>query len=477
MRYIQGQNRTQSTLFPEVMDDFIAEDNAVRLIDAWVDSLDLSELGFAYAEPKQTGRKPYNPSDLLKLYVYGYLKRIRSSRRLEVETHRNVELMWLIQMLRPDFKTIADFRKDNSKAIRKLFHEFNLFCRKLGLFGLDLIAIDGSKFSAVNHSSKAYSQNKLKKEIERRDEQIDNYLRRLDEYDHEENDIQNPSADQIKAVLVELKSRREILISFQQDLEKSGTTQIALTDPDSRMMKSDHGGRDMCYNIQLAVDRKHKLIASYEVTNDVMDQHQLAAMSKKVKDEFQLPELSVVADAGYFSKLEIKKCVDADVKCYIPEPVNPPQKKRRNLYLEDRFEYEPSHNFYTCPARQHLLPTYKCCKNNKQGTKYGTRACSECPVKEKCTTSKYGRFIYRWEHESIIEQMRKRIQENPQIMPERKKIVEHPFGTIKHAYGYRHFLCRGIKKTSTEMGLTALVYNLMRTINILGVKELINALA
>jgi len=289
MRYVQGHDRHQSTLFPAVLDDYVSEDNPVRFIDYFVsEELDLVELGFTYSEPKITGRKPYNPADMLKLYLYGYLNRIRSSRRLEAETHKNIELMWLVRSLHPDHKTISDFRKDNKKALRNVCRAFTLFCRELGLFDLEFFAIDGSKFSAVAHSSKAFTKNRLAELVKKIDQHIDEYLQTLDHNDDDEKDVAKPTAEELQQKIDKLKERRKVYESYQQKLEKSGETQIVLTDPDSRLMRTGHKGWDVCYNAQIAVDKKYKLIADYDVTNDANDMHQLLNMTDRLKSSFDL---------------------------------------------------------------------------------------------------------------------------------------------------------------------------------------------
>jgi len=317
MRYIQGQNREQTTLLPPSLDEYVSEDNPVRVIDAFVDTIDMSKLEFSHATPKVMGRTPYNPADILKLYIYGYLHRIRSSRRLEEETYRNIELMWLLRLLHPDFKTIADFRKDNKKALKGVFHEFSLLCRKLNLFGLQLFGIDGSKFAAVNHTNRVYNKSKLDSIIKNIDTRIDEYLKSLEQGDHAEKEISPISPEQIQQSIKELKEKRQSYQTLQQKLEESGETQVALTDPDSRFMRDGHKGRDVCYNVQVAVDHKHKLIAEFEITNDQNDVNQLLPMTTKLKKEYKLECFESIADAGYFNKDAIKQCVDQKIFCYI----------------------------------------------------------------------------------------------------------------------------------------------------------------
>ena len=474
MRYVNGQDREQTTLFPATLDEYITDDNTVRVIDAFVETLDLVELGFAYSQPKDTGRKAYNPADMLRLYLYGYLYRVRSSRRLEAETHKNVEVMWLLRMLRPDFKTIADFRKDNKKAIRNACREFTLLCRKLDLFGLELFGIDGSKFSAVNHNHKAFTKEKLTKLLEKIDEKIDNFLQTLEKGDDNENEIDKPTADQLEQKIKDLKKRKQTYESYQEQLEKSNESQIVLTDPDSRLMRTSHNGRDVCYNVQIAVDNKFKLIAVADVTNDANDMHQLSNMTDNVKKTFDLENFKAVADIGYFEKSEIKKCHNNGVDCYVPEPKSPNHKLDK--FTNKDFQYDAKGDYYTCPAGQNLKPGG--IRKDRMEVYYKTSACKACPIKIKCTNAKSGRrIIYRWEHQKVIEDMQHKLKQNPQYMDERRNIAEHPFGTMKRAFGFTHFLCKGLDMVNTEMNLSVIAYNMRRVINIVGVKELISALA
>lgn len=476
MDYIQGLDRKQATMFPTIMDDYIAEDNPVRFIDAYVDSLNFVELGFRYAEPAATGRKPYNPADLTKLYLYGYINQPRSSRRLEKEAHKNIELMWLLRGLKPDFKTIADFRKDNGKAIRKVCREFIFYCRELELFSLELVGIDGSKFTAVNHTQKSYTKTTLQKLITDIDKSIDGYLQELEKNDKNEKEVNKPTANELKDKINQLKSQKEKYNHYKKKLDETGESQISLTDPDSRIMRTGHNGRDVCYNTQFAVDSKNSIIVNYDVTNDKNDYHQLDKITSSIKEQFQLDELEIVADLGYFEKNEIKKCHDNKVKCYIPE-----DRKSKNhklgLYTNKDFKYNSNDDYYICPAGQKLIWTKYRKRNNKRDKVYWTQACRLCKKKSKCTTAQDIRCLYRWEHEDIIDQMNKRVKENPEIIKKRKEIVEHPFGTIKHSMGHSYFLCRGLDMVKTEMSLSVLAYNIKRAINIFGVKELKIALA
>lgn len=473
MSYITGYSREQITMFPEVIDDYILEDNPVRFIDVYVDSINLVELDFTYAETKETGRPPYNPADLLKLYIYGYLNRIRSSRQLEKATHCNIELMWLLRKLYPDFKTIADFRKDNVKSLKRVCREFTLFCKRLELFGRELIAIDGSKFGAVNSNSRSFTRKKIEKINERIDSEIDTYLKELDRNDDNERDVKNPTAEELNKKIEVLKMRKERLLETNNHLECSKEQQINLTDPDSRMMHSSRG-KDVSYNVQIVTDSKNKLIAVHEVTNDKTDYNQLANMAIKAKEFLGVENLKALSDAGYYNDMNIKKCHDENIECYISKP-NKSINKDLGLYTKDDFCYDSSDDTYICPASQKLLYRRNLNKGDKVLKIYETDSCKSCDLKPKCTKCKRNRLIYRWEYEVIREQMEQRIIMNKTLLNQRKSLVEHPFGTIKHWMGYGSFLTRGLEKVSAEMSLTVLTYNLKRAITIIGIKKLVQA--
>jgi transposase len=473
MRYIQGTDRQQTTLLPERVDDYISENNPVRFIDAFVDGLDLQKLDFKYSETKVTGRMPYNPADLLKLYTYGYLNKLRSSRRLEKSTHQNIELIWLLHKLHPDFKTIADFRKDNLQPIKQVCREFTLLCKKLDLFGCELIAIDGSKFSAVNSNSRNFTKNKLQKLILKVDEQIDVYLKELDLGDRSEQNVKTPSTEELNKKIEQLRTRKDKYQGLQQQLAKSEDTQVSLTDPDSRMMKT-HTGRDVAYNVQIVTDSKNKLILDYEVTNDECDQKQLSAVAIKAKGLLGVETISAVADAGYWERNNIKTCHEEKIECYVPKPEKSHNKKL-GLYTKGDFQYDPAADCYRCPAGQTLTHRGVRMKNGFEEKVYTTSACYQCPSKSKCSRNKHPRCIFRWVHEDVMEQLDQRMKDHPEIIKLRKALVEHPFGTLKHWMDHGYFLMRGKPKVSAEMALSVLSYNLKRVLNIKDFKELMVA--
>jgi transposase len=474
MGYIEGEDRKQTVLFPEVLEDYVSEENPVRFIDVFIEGLDLSEMGFGRAIPKETGRPPYDPGDLLRLYVYGYLNRTRSSRQLEKEAGRNVELMWLMRKLRPDFKTIADFRKDNPQALKKVCREFTLWCKRLELFGGELVAIDGSKFGAVNSPKRNFTEKKLRRMIREIDDKIDQYLKDLDRQDKQEAGPQSLSREQLKEKIERYKERRAQYEQLKSDLEHSGESQISLTDPESRSMRVGHGV-EVSYNVQIVVDQKNKLLVEHEVTNEVIDLGQLSTMAKKAKETLGVEALEVVADRGYYNGEEVKACEQSGITAYVPKS-NTSSNLKRGLFTKEDFIYEPDKDCYRCPAGKELSYRYQTLEQGRQMRTYQISGCKSCGLKSKCSINKKGiRAIKRWVDEAILEAMARRIAENPEKIELRKNLAEHPFGTIKRAMNQGYFLMRGLTKVGTEVSLTILAYNLKRVINILGVRTMVEA--
>lgn len=475
--YITGTDRAQTFLLPERVEEYVGDDNPVRFLDAYVDSLDLVALGFDHALPNKTGRPAYHPADLIKLYLYGYLNKIRSSRHLEAATHKNLELIWLIRKLHPDFKTVADFRKNNLKALKRSCREFTLLCKKLDLFGRELIAIDGSKLKAVNSHKRNYNKDGLKRMLEKVDQKITAYLKDLDKQDEVEAEVSKPEHDELKEQIKTLAARKQEIEELQQQLEQSGGLQISLTDPDSRNMRTADGGNDLCYNVQLVTDSKHKLIVTHEVTNDTNDLNQLHNMAVQAKEILEVEQIDATADKGYFNTEEIKKCSDDHINCYVPQP-RQSQNRKLGLFTDKQFHYHTENDQYICLAQQVLTFRFECQKGGRTVRVYEASACKQCPLKTQCTQSKNNnRRIYRWVHQHIIEEMLERMTQQPDKVKKRKELVEHPFGTIKHWMDQSYFLTKGLEKVATEMALTVLVYNIKRVTNILGVKELIAKLA
>ena len=473
--YISGSDRSQTVMFPPLVDDYVSNDNPVRFIEAYVENLDLSELGFTHSVPKLTGRPSYAPSDLLKLYIYGYLKKIRSSRQLAQLTQLNVEVFWLLKKLNPDFRTIADFRKDNIVGIKKVCQEFTLLCKRLNLFGGELVAVDGSKFCAVNHNSKVLSAKDITILIKQIDENIEEYFINLEKHDTTEEPIEQTNTDELNAAILKLKDHRESLSRLQESLKESGETQIAITDPDCKKMRTGHQGIDMCYNVQISVDSKHKLIVAHDVTSDSNDLNQLATMAEQSKGILEVETLELTADKGYFNEEQIAQCEVNNIKCYIPVPDNS-RNKSKGLFTYKDFIYDEKSDLYDCPGKEKLLPTIEVTKHGKPTVIYRTKACKTCKLKSKCTTSKEGRRIYRNNYKEIIEAMQKRMKENPSVGQQRKSIVEHPFGTLKHTMGHSYFLMKGKEKVSAEMSMSVLIYNMKRVMNIIGISTLLELL-
>ncbi len=492
-RFIEGENRFQSTLFPESLEDYIAEDNSIRVIDAFVDKLDLKDLGFARAEPSDTGRPGYMPATMLKIYVYGYLNRIQSSRRLERESYRNVELIWLTGRLMPDFKTIADFRKDNRKAIRRVCTEFVGVCRELALFSATLVAIDGSKFKAVNSRDKNFTRNSIQRRLKKTQANIDRYLAKLDAVDKEEPEIREVTAEELKQKIASMEAKMEELQGYEAEVEAHPDKQVSLTDPDCRSMMKAGGGSTVGYNVQTAVDSKHHLIVAHEVTNAPSDRSQLCSMAVQAREALTAPAqqqitadgepdqaadnqqaLMVVADPGYYKGEEIVDCYEAGITALVPK-TNTSGSKAKGRYSKADFRYDAKVNEYICPAGERLTHRYDSVEEGKTLGVYWTTRCSECPLKADCTTGKERR-IKRWEKEHILEAADALLKKNPDAMRQRKRLVEHPYGTIKHWMGSTHFLMRQLPNVQAEMSLHVLAYNLRRAINILGVPRIMQQL-
>ena len=470
--FIEGENRFQATLFPEQLDDYIAEDNSVRVIDVFIDGIDLSGMGFKTV-PESLGRPAYHPATLLKLYVYGYLNRVLSTRRLEREAGRNVELMWLLGRLTPDFKTIADFRKDNTKAVRLVCREFVMICRKLDLFSEAFVAIDGSKFKAVNNRDRNFTRAKLKRRLEDIDKSIDRYLAQIESADRLEASIAKSKTERLENKISKLKKEIERLNDIEVQLQATPDQQISLTDPDSRSMKS-RGAGIVGYNVQAAVDTKHHLIIAHEVTNTSTDRAQLENVSMQAKEAIATDELSVVADRGYYSGEEIKACDDADIKVYLPK-CQTSGNQSKGLFGKRDFIYQPEADAYECPAGERAIYRFTRQEKGKNIRRYWSSACPHCSLKPQCTTG-VNRRISRWEHEDVLDAVEGRINQEPERMAARRNTVEHPFGTLKCWMGYTHFQTRTLEHVSTEMSLHVLAYNLKRMMNIFGVSGLIKAI-
>ncbi len=485
MPHLQGTARDAVCHFPPTLDEYITPDNPVRFIDAFVDQLDLQGLGFQRAVANPLGRPAYAPGDLLKLYLYGYLNRIRSSRHLEREARRNVEVMWLLKKLTPDFKTIADFRKDHHTLFKSIFRQFTLLCQELNLFGGELVAVDGSKFKAVNNPGRNFTQPKLQRLLHEVETKINRYLQELDHGDQEESAAATARAPhrrtkltetQLHAKIEHLQQRRGRYRALLKTLEASGQSQISLTDPDSRSMPKSPK-IPVGYNAQIAVDSKHHLIVEQDVTNAVNDNNQerLSTIAQAAQATLGVEHLEVVADRGYYDGEQVKACEDKGLTCYIEKPLTSANAKR-GLFSKEDFTYDARKDCYVCPAGQELRFHFETTELNRRIRYYWTTACRTCPLRPQCTREPERRRITRWVHEHLLEAMSERVRAHPEKVAQRKEIVEHPFGTLKHWWDQSHFLMRGLKKVRGEFSLSTLVYNLRRVLNIVGVKKLMEAL-
>jgi transposase len=455
--------------------DFVGEDNPLRVIEAFVEELDLHEMGFEGAEPASTGRPAYHPAVLLKLYIYGYLNRIPSSRRLEREAQRNVELMWLTGRLAPDFKTIADFRRDNATGIRNVCRRFVALCRELKLFTQAVVAVDGSKFKAVNSRDRNFTPAKLDKRQQQIEHSIQRYLDALETADRTRPTELQAKTEHIHDKLKALREQMQRMDHLRERLSRIPEGQLSLTDPDARSMISQAKGSGLVgYNVQTAVDTKHHLIVAHEVTNVGTDRGQLSAMALAARDAMGKKRLRALADRGYYNGPQIKACADAGITPLVPKPMtsNP---KAQGRFGKDDFIYIAKDDEYLCPAGQRAIRRFTSCEPQRTDHVYWSSACPQCPMKDKCTPGEYRR-IRRWEHEAVLDAMQRRLEREPKLMTLRRSTVEHVFGTLKHWMGSTHFLTRGLERVGTEMSLLVLAYNLKRVLNILGIAKTMKAM-
>jgi transposase len=475
-RFVEGTDRGQSTLFPECLEDWIDENNPVRVIDVFVDELDLAELGFDGVAPEVTGRPAYHPSVLLKLYIYGYLNRVQSSRRLEHEALRNVEVMWLTSRLVPDHKTIADFRKDNGRAIRQVCSRFIALCRTMGLLTEASVAIDGSKFKAVNNRDKNFTRAKMDRRLAQIEESVARYLQQLDTADRQEpSEALKTKTNRLKDKIAQLKEQMQHLKRLQVQMLAAPDQQISLTDPDARSMAtSGRGSGVVGYNVQVAVETKHHLIIAHEVINEGSDRAQLSPMAKAAKAALRVEKLDAVADRGYFSGEEILACDNAGITVTLPKPMTSGIIARGRFGKQD-FRYVAEQDVYICPAGESLPYRYTNEEHGMLLRRYWTNACQGCALKQTCTSGKERR-ITRWEHEQVLEAVQRRLDEHPEKMRQRRETVEHPFGTIKARMGATHFLMKTLPRVASEMALHVLAYNMTRVMSIMGVRPLMAAI-
>jgi transposase len=473
-RFVEGADRRQTMLLPDYVDDYVTEENPVRAVDAFVDALDLAALGFE-AVPKATGRPAYHPATLLKIYIYGYLNRIPSSRRLERETQRNLELIWLTGKLTPDFKTIADFRKDNGPAIRATCRQFVLLCRKIGLLTEAAVAVDGSKFKAVNNRDKNFTPYKLQKRIEQIEASITRYLAAMETADRHDDEVLKAKSARLKEKIASLREQVQHFRDMEPAVQAAPDQQISLTDPDARSMATSGRGTGIVgYNVQAAVDTKHHLIVAHEVTNIGSDRAQLSTMAEQACEAMGQAALTVIADRGYFDGEELVACDRAGMTPLVPKPMTSGAKADGRFGKQD-FIYLPEQDAYRCPAGETMRWWFnRIDETGKLLRHYWTTKCPDCPIKAQCTPAKMRR-ITRWEHEGVLDAMQRRLDQRPDTMRIRRQTAEHPFGTLKAWMGATHFLTRTLKRVRTEMSLQVLAYNLKRVITIKGVGALISA--
>ena len=473
MTHITGHDRSQTLLLPESLDDYVGPENPVRFIEAFVDGLDLAAAGFGRVQPKATGRPGYAPADLLKRDVYGYLNRVRSSRRLEAETHRNIEVIWLLRHLKPDFKTIADFRRDNRNAFRPVFRQFVLLCRQLDLFGRELLAVDGTRIKAVNNKDRNFTRASLTEFIRLADAKLDDYLQRLDSSDAAEATTGGSRVKNLAQKIAAVGARRARCKEMLAELDRTGEDQISLTDPDSRAMAA-HTRVGVGYNVQVAVDTKHKLIVEQQVTNQVVDMGLLTQTAEPAKEVLGVETIAVVADKGYFKIEDIEACEKAGIVPYVPRPQRGPS-VRAGLFRKDEFRYDPDGDSYVCPVGRHLYPyTSSLLRDLKKINYVNKLACDDCTLRPRCTGGRF-RSVSRLENEAVLDRMQARLAAHPQVLDQRRETVEHPFGTIKQWMYQGAFLMRGLEKVRGEFSLTALAYNLRRALNLVGFTELMAA--
>lgn len=477
MSNVQGFSRDQISFQLLSLDELIDQENPVRAIDAFVDSLCLADLGIKDYQKHRPGQQPYERKDLLKLFIYGYFNKIRSSRCLETECKRNIELIWLVNGIRPDHGTISLFLKDNRKGFKQVMRTFTCLLKGWGLIDGKLVAIDGTKITAQNSKSNYISRNKLIKKLNYYDEKIDQYLERLEEEAAKEDELIEETVSSIKTKIKKYEKKRKRLRALEKEMTKDGKKQLTVTDPDSRAMKNN-GKIDVAYNMQAAVDNHHKLIVTLDVVNEVNDQSQLSPMVSQINDLLSTnSERVMLADTGYYNAEEIKACLDAGNTLYL-KPQKVKSLSGNPTFSKDNFHYQPLTDTYLCP-QGHELPYME--NTSKNGLKYkkyiGGDVCLTCPMYGICTKAKKGRSIQRWEHEEVLEKLKEETQANNDIYKKRSHIVEHPFGTIKRSFGYTYFLGKGLDSVKAEGALIGIAYNFKRLTTIKKVSEIVALLA
>jgi len=479
--HVNGTHRDQTVLFPDTIDKYVDKENPVRFIDAFVESLNMEKLGFKHSIPAETGRPSYDPSDLLKLYVYGYLNQVRSSRKLEKECHRNVEVMWLLKKLAPDFKTIADFRKDNVDCIKEVFQEFVYLCRSLYLYGAQLISIDGTKFKAVNSKSNNLNEKIVAQRLKQTEEKIAQYLKELESNDENDSEEDENAKTELKEKLSQLEEKKQQYQQIQGQMKATGQREVSLVDPDSRLMRVDSQRLEVGYNIQASVDAKQHLIVDYDVINNSTDHHQLLKDALAAKETLGVDKLEVLSDKGFYVEKDIADCESNGITIFMPIPAAFNPHKRVGIpepeFYSDKFVYDAAKDVYVCPVGVEM-PFWKRSNRGKgfEGRLFKSIYCDSCVVRGKCTRNKRGRYMFRGEFDGAVDHLRARLEtsEGKGKCSMRRLLSEHPFGTIKRAFNQGYVLLKGLRKVKGEVGFTMLAYNIRRAINILGVGTLLS---
>lgn len=478
MPFIQGTDRKQSLLMPTYLDDCISEDNSVRAIEAFVESLNLRRLGFTKSDPSGPGAPKYNPKDMVKLYFYGHMNSIRSSRKLEKATYINIEIMWLINNLHPDHKTIADFRKENRKQLKKVFEQFISLCQDWGLIGGEIIAVDGTKFRADNSKRNNYNQKKIDRQLKYIEEKVEEYLKALEENDKKEADNTTFDVEEINKKLQELKGRKEFYENLEEELKTNNTNEISTTDSDARLMDNKKNGLEVNYNVQTAVDEKNKLIVAVDVNNTPSDQGHLNEMVQLAKENLGMNEkdkIEALADKGYYQANDLKKCEENETVTYVTHQ-SYSNGTGNSDYYSDKFKYNHEEDVYICPQGEKLHRVKHKKKEPDRINYKNYKACSKCPYKEKCTKASKGRTITRSKDQDFLDTVDARTMQNMDKYRLRQMIVEHPYGTVKRSMDSGYFLTRGLESVGGESYLIFAAYNMKRVINILGVKEIVRRL-
>lgn len=467
MKYKTGMDKNQLNFAPMCLDDFVPADHICRVISAFTSQLDMVALGYKYAECKDTGCPPYDPRMMLDLYLYGYLHHVRSSRRLQAETNRNVEVMWLMNSLKPDDKTISNFRKDNARALRETFRAFTKLCHGLGLYGGKTVAVDGTKIRANNSRKNNHNKTTVERELAHIDKRISEYMAVLEEADAQEQDEAAPTNEELRCALEKLNERKMRFEGFRVRLETE--SEISTVDPDSRLMRQGGDARalDVCYNVQTVVDDKHKLIVDFDIITRPDDKGNLGSMTALAMDAMETETITALADKGYYDGEDIVECEQDGVTCLVAKPSAGGAKHSEGFARED-FIYESENDCYVCPCRNRLRFMRTQMHNDKKEYRVYANyaACAECPDKEKCTKSKY-RQILRLPYQDALDVVDERTRNNKPLYRKRQEIAEHPFGTVKAVWGFRQFLCRTQPKVTAETALAYLAYNLRRAVNIL----------